>query len=56
MMKNFNPQEELRKSGRWKRTKEERETAWKGKREREGKRKEGAERKGKEGKWNEKNI
>jgi len=56
MMKASNPQEKLRKSGRWQRTKEKRETARKGKREREGERKEGAERKRKERKWNEEKI
>lgn len=56
MMKASDPQEELRKSGRWQRTKEKGETAWKGKREREGERKEGAERKRKERKWNEEKI
>lgn len=56
MMKAFNPQEELRKSGRWQRTKEKRQTARKGKREREGEGKEGAERKGKERKWIEEKI
>lgn len=50
------PQKKLSKGGSRKRTKEEGETAWEGKREREGKREKGAEGKGKERKWNEEKI